>query len=100
MKVNLNTCLRGSTLIWYTIKLSDLEKAGLYSDPDGVEMWIKILTKWFKGSMVMALNLLVLEWYTVNDARNRRETTAYIQSIVQNAKGVELDSVTTQLTFA
>ena len=37
IRTNLNTCLRGSALIWYISELSDILKSGLRSNENGVK---------------------------------------------------------------
>ena len=39
VRINLNTCLRGASLAWYTSELSNLERVGLQNDENGVEEW-------------------------------------------------------------
>ena len=39
VRINLNTCLHGASLAWYTSELSNLERVGLQNDENGVEEW-------------------------------------------------------------
>ena len=39
VRINLNTCLCGAALAWYTSELSNLERVGLQNDENGIEEW-------------------------------------------------------------
>lgn len=100
VRTNLNTCFRGSALAWYTAELSNLERRGLRAEGNGIEDWCQTLSKRFKEPTGVALAHLTTEKYTMNDARNRREPAAYVQSIIRHAKAAEIESTQNQLTFA
>lgn len=100
IRTNLNTCLRGFALEWYTSELRDLERIGLRADTNGVEAWCRTLKSRFKVRTNVALESLTSERYTLNDARNQREPAAYIQAVLRHAKNANIDSVENQLSFA
>ena len=100
VRTNLNTCLRGSALRWYTAELSNLERIGLRNDTKGVDEWCKTLLARFKESPGVALSNLTSEKYTVADARARREPADYVQAIVRHAKSADIEGILNQLTFA
>ena len=97
---NLNTALRGSAQSWYTAELTNLERIGLRSDINGVDAWCSALIARFKEPSGVALTKLTAEKYTVKDARNRREPSAYIQTIIRHARAANIEGVLNQLTFA
>ena len=48
----------------------------------------------------MTLNKLTFEKYILKNARNRRESVSYVQTIVRHAKGVNISEMLNQLIFA
>lgn len=100
IRTNLNTCLRGFALEWYTSELRDLERIGLRADTNGVEAWCRTLKSRFKVRTNVALESLTSERYTLKDARNQREPAAYVQAVLRHAKNANIDSVENQLSFA
>ena len=98
--INLNTCLCGGALAWYTSELSNLERVGLRSDENGVEEWCRALKGQFKESTSVTLSNLTITKYTMADAQSHCEPAAYVQSILQHARSANIDSVENQLTFA
>ena len=97
---NINTALRGSAQSWYTAELTNLERIGLRSDTNGVDAWCTALIARFKEPSGVALTKLTAEKYTVRDARNRREPSAYVQAIIRHARAANIEGVLNQLTFA
>lgn len=57
VRSNLNTALRGSTLAWCTAELSNIERVGLRADKNGVEEWRTAITKRFKDSIGLTLEV-------------------------------------------
>ena len=99
VKANLGTVLRGTVLLWYTTELSNLKKLGLRADND-IDEWCKVLLKRFKESIGVALAHLTAEKYTLADARNKREPSGYVQTVIRHAKSANINNVENQLTFA
>ena len=77
---NLNTCLRGTSLIWYTAELTELEKMA-FRQLNG--QWIERLQKKFKPNQAAA--------FTIADVRNK-EPSAYNQTMISNAKDANFES--------
>ena len=100
VRSNVNTCLRGAALTWYTAELSNLERVGLRADENDVKEWCDALTKRFKQPTGVALTQLTSEKYTLHDARTRREPASYVQAILRHAKAANFNEVEHQLTFA
>lgn len=67
VKVNVATSLRGSALEWYTSELSNFDRDALNNDPD-VKSWINTLSYRFKVPTNIALDLLIDESYSLEDA--------------------------------
>lgn len=103
VRQNLNTCLRGYALIWYTTQLTSLEREALRTmEPaaDGKERWIAQLEKKFRPIHSDALDNLLKEKYRVSDARNHREPAEYMLNIMSHSKDADFHDVFNQLTFA
>src|SRR4051794_26619020 len=78
-----------------------MEWSGLRGDDGlGINLWVDALIKRFHPHRSVALAALTFEKYTVQDARNRRETADYLQAILRHAKGAGIESEYNQLTFA
>ena len=99
VRANLNTCLRGSALTWYTAALSRLERTGL-RNLELEEGWIKELTNRFKPNHATAINSVIAERYTIADVRSGRDPSEYVQQIVSNAKDANFHDTQQQLTWA
>ena len=99
VRTNLNTCLRGTALIWYTAELSELERFGIRNLPLD-EGWINELKKRFKPNHSAAINSLVAERYTIADVRSEREPSGYVQQIVSHARDANFQNTQQQLTWA
>ena len=97
---NVNTTLRGSAQAWYTAELTNLERIGLRADTNGVDAWCSALISRFKEPSGVALSKLTAEKYSIKDAKNRREPSAYVQAIIRHARAANIDGVHNQLTFA
>ena len=95
---NINTCLRGTALGWYTSELSTLTRNGLRISK--IEQWTEQLRNRFRESTSVALTKLTSTNYTVTDARKKREPAAYVQEVLRHAKAASLDNVLHQLTYA
>lgn len=100
VQTNLNTCLRGAALAWYTSELSNIKRAGLRNHMKGVEEWCQYLKNRFRESPAVALASLTASKYTMIDAQNHREPAAYVQTILRHAKAANIKNVENQLTFA
>ena len=82
---NLFKCLRGIALQWYTSELaSDTKRFLRYGA--GIEEWERLLLKRFKQSLSMAMDMLVNEKYTMEDACECREPREYSARIIRAAR--------------
>lgn len=98
---NLNTALRGAAQAWYIAELSELERSALRIDTSNqANLWCTALVKRFKEQPGVALSKLTNKKYTVKDARNRREPTEYVQTMIRYAEGASIEQVYNQLIFA
>lgn len=100
VRQNLNTCLRGSALAWYTSELDNLQRLGLRYAEDGVDEWVKALVQRFKEAPNVAMRKLNAEKYTVADARNNKNVRSYVTTVMRHARAVELDKPIQQLSQA
>ena len=103
VRQNLNTCLRGYALIWYTFQLISLEKKTLRtmkSAADDKERWIAQLKKKFRFIHSNALNNLFKKKYRVSNVRNHRELVEYMLNIMSHSKNADFHDVFNQLIFA
>ena len=98
VKINLNTILRDTILLWYITKLFDLEKFNLRID-NNIEEWCKILLRRFKEFIEITFAHFIAKKYIFADARNRRESFEYIQAIIYYVKFINIDNVENQLIF-
>ena len=99
LRANVVRCLRGRAQVWYSTQLSDLEKEDLRAG-QGVTNWTNALIRKFRESHTVALSKLQGERYTTLDARNRREPTDYVYSVVREARAASFDKESQQLTYA
>ena len=97
---SLEQCLRGAALMWHTHELSELEQDALRGLGTGLERWEAMLLKRFKELRSVALQRLMGEKYTTNDAKHRKEPTAYVQSVLSHARASGIDNVLNQLDMA
>ena len=99
VRTNLNTCLRGSALIWYIAELTALERSGL-RQIDLKEGWISSLRTRFKPNQSAVISSLVAERYSIVDVRNDREPANYVQQMISYAKDANFDSIYHQIMWA
>ena len=97
---SLEQCLRGAALMWHTHELSELKQEALRGLGQGLERWELHLLKRFKELRCVSLQRLMNEKYTLADARNRREPTSYVQSLLSHARSAEMENTLNQLDLA
>ena len=93
------SCLQGSASLWYNSELTELEKAGLWSDQDGVRLWCKMLEKRFKFTASMSLKALISLNYTPQDVKDGKRPGTYVSQTVWLAKVTGFDKMEQQLLF-
>ena len=98
VRTNLNTCLRGHAMMWYTSELTELERSALRTMP--VAEWINALTKRFRPSHTVAMLALQTEHFGTLDIKAGREPASYVQQMVSHAKDAEFNSTQQQLRWA
>ena len=89
VRSNLFTCLRDQTLIWYISKLID-EKRRLLKYEDNLDEWITTLIAQFREFFVKIMKVVIDERYIFQDARRKRESREYAQTIVRVARSAKL----------
>ena len=98
VRVNLNICFRDFVFIWYIATFNRLKRFDLrnfFLD----ENWIKKLIKRFKSNHSTVIDFFIVERYTVIDVRNERDSSKYVQQIINNVKNVNFFDVQQQLTW-
>ena len=96
---NLNKCLRGGAQDWWIGTLSDVEREYV-REGHGLERWERFLFRRFKRTQSSALKALEEDHYTIDDARQGRETAQFVSAVVRNAKDAGISTTSAQLTFA
>ena len=89
LRRNLQLCLRGSALEWYTSELTDGEKR-LAQYGDNVDEWTTLLLARFKPPRSTGMAVVLREKYSLQDAARHREPREYAQTVIRAAKTAEL----------
>ena len=97
IRVNLNICLRDSAFIWYTVAFNRLKRIDLRNF-ELEKNWIKKLINRFKSNHVIVINSVIVERYIITNVRSDRDSSEYVQQIVNNAKNVNFHDTQQQLT--
>ena len=100
VRTDLNECLREVAQDWYIVELFNLERIELRFDINEMNAWCDALIERFKKLTEIVLNKLTIEKYILKDARNRRESISYVQTIVRHVKSSNITEILNQLTFA
>lgn len=96
LRTNLQICLRGEALEWYTSQLTDNEKR-LFTYGSNVDEWSTALLERFGPTKASGMAIIVKERYSLNDAARRREPREYAMTIIRAAKIAKLGDVHNQL---
>ena len=90
VRQNLQLCLRGSAMVWYTRELTEDSKRLLGYN---VEEWYRLLQSRWKAPRHVGLSALLRERYTIQDASRKREPREYAQVIVKAAQNAEIGTL-------
>ena len=96
LRNNLQICLRGEALDWYTCQLTENEKR-LLTYGDNVDEWSRALLERFGPTKASGMAILVKERYTLHDAIRHREPREYAMTIIRAAKIAKLGDIHNQL---
>ena len=96
LRNNLQICLRGEALKWYTCQLTDNEKRLLTYD-NNVEEWGSALLKRFGPTKASEMTIIVKERYSLNNTIRRREPREYAMIIIRAAQVTKLGDTHNQL---
>jgi hypothetical protein len=99
VRINLSTCLRDSTQVWYIENLSDLKKKTLCTLDEDADHWCNALLKKFKKSMTSVFNYLIIERYILNDVRVNKNISSFVFQIMKHAKVVNIIDLHDQLIW-
>ena len=97
VRKNLNKCLRGIAQEWYIGELTAVEREWI-KEGHFVERWEERLYQRFKKTQSSAFKSLEEESYSISDARNNRETSGFITSVIRHAKDAGITTISAQLT--
>ena len=98
VRVNFNICFRNFVFIWYIAVFNRLKRFDLrnfFFDED----WIKKLIKRFKSNPFIVIDFFIVERYTIIDVRNERDSSKYVQQIINNVKNVNFFDAQQQLIW-
>lgn len=87
LKQNLQVCLRGGALAWYTTELTENDKR-LVSY--GIEEWYRLLLSRWKQPRSQGMSVLLREKYSMQDASRHREPREYAQTIMRAAQNADM----------
>ena len=93
---HLHLCLRGTAQAWYAL-LDGLHRAGLQST---VSQWEKQLTQRFKMQASDALILLQADSFSIDDVRQRKSPSDFVQAVARHARDAGLNEMSMQVLWA
>ena len=89
VRQNLSTCLRGTSLTWYTLELTTNQKQ-LLKLGQGIDEWErKLVRKFGKEPFNIAMPTTVWERHTISDACDSQKLDKYANIIVRSALAFE-----------
>lgn len=98
---NLEQCLMGAADTWFSTEIQEVTRIGFRNDPHGVKQWIKALEERFRESPLRSQEILMRTVYSIQDCRDRKPVSDYVQSIIANGRNSTiLPTEATQVAFA
>lgn len=89
VKSNIQACLRGNALTWFTSELTDMEKRLMRNQP--LEQgWFAELKRRFKANPLEALEKLKAMRYGFVDVANRRSPQSFAEEVIRHARNAEI----------
>ena len=98
LKTVISQCFREFVLIWHSIELTDFEKEMLRNA--FLTMWYNVMIKRFKKRISIALINMQTIKYTLDDARQLKNSRLFAQNLFRFAKVANLTSIHNQLIIA
>ena len=87
LRQNLQICLRGTALAWFTTELTENDKRLVtYS----IDEWYRLLLARWKQPRSQGMAVLLREKYSMQDAARRREPREYAQVIMRAAQNADM----------
>ena len=87
LRQNLQICLRGTALAWFTTELTENNKRLVtYS----IDEWYRLLLSRWKQPRSQGMAVLLREKYSMQDAARRREPREYAQVIMRAAQNADM----------
>ena len=90
IRSNLQICLRGSALGWFTTELTENDKRLLTYN---IEEWYRVLLSRWKAPKTQGMSILLREKYSLQDASRRREPREFAQTILRAGQTAELGTI-------
>lgn len=87
LRQNLQICLRGSALAWYTTELTENDKRLVAY---GIEEWYRLLLARWKQPRSQGMSVLLREKYSMQDAARHREPREFAQTIMRAAQNADM----------
>lgn len=90
LRQNLQICLRGTAMEWFTTELTDNDKRLVtYS----IDEWYRLLLARWKKQRSQGMAVLLREKYTMQDAARHREPREYAQTVMRAAQTAEMGAM-------
>ena len=87
LRQNLQICLRGAALAWFTTELTeDTKRLVTYN----IEEWYRVLLARWKQPRAQGMSVLLRERYSMQDAARHREPREYAQTIMRAAQNADM----------
>ena len=87
LRQNLQLCLRGTALGWYTTELTENDKRLVTYN---LGEWYRLLLARWKPPRSQGMTVLLREKYTVQDAARHREPREYAQTMLRAAQNADM----------
>ena len=98
LRTVISQCLREFVLVWHSIELIDFEKEMLRNA--FLTMWYNVMIKRFKKRISIALINMQIIKYTLDDAKQLKNSRLFAQNLFRFAKIANLTSIHNQLIIA
>lgn len=87
LRQNLQICLRGTALAWFTTELTENDKRLVTYN---IDEWYRLLLARWKPPRSQGMTVLLREKYSMQDASRHREPREYAQTIMRAAQNADM----------
>ena len=98
VKANIQACLRGAALNWFTAQLTELEKMALRTAPLEAG-WLTALSRRFKPNPQAALHKLTNTTYGYKDVRAGKTPQSFAEEIIRHCRAAEINTPFNQMSM-